>query len=64
LLGRPIAIDMEEGVACLGASAAERAARLSSLEAPDFSLPDIEGRPHALSDYRGTKVVLVAYASW
>ena len=61
---RPLAVDHEERVAYLGVSAAERAARLASLEAPDFSLPDLAGRRHALSEHRGRKVLLVAYASW
>jgi len=64
LLGRPLAIDLPERVACLGASAAQRAAQLASLEAPDFTLPDLSGKLHKLSDYRGKKVLLVAYASW
>ena len=64
LLSRPLAMDLDEDVACLGASAAERAAQLASLEAPDFSLPDLNGEIHSLSQYRGTKVLLVAYASW
>lgn len=64
LLGRPLAIDLAERVACLGASAAQRAAQLTSLEAPDFTLPDLGGKLHKLSDYRGKKVLLVAYASW
>ena len=63
-LGRPLALDAAEGVACFGASAAERSERLASLEAPDFTLPDLDGRPHRLSDYRGRKVLLLAYASW
>jgi peroxiredoxin len=29
-----------------------------------FTLPDLEGRPHALADYRGKKVFLVFWASW
>jgi hypothetical protein len=62
--GRPVAIDRDERAAYLGVSAADRARALSSLEAPDFTLPDLEGRPHSLSDYRGTKILLVAYASW
>lgn len=33
-------------------------------EAPDFTLPDFEGRLHSLSDYRGKKVVLMTWASW
>jgi hypothetical protein len=62
--GRPVAIDREERAAYLGVSAAERAKVLSSLEAPDFTLPDLDGRLHALSAHRGKKVLLVAYASW
>lgn len=32
--------------------------------APDFRLPDRKGRAHALSDYRGKKVVLVFYRGY
>ena len=64
LLARPLAIDTSERVACLGASAADRGAKLASLEAPDFALPDLSGKIHRLSDQRGKKVLLVAYASW
>ncbi len=64
VLSRPLAIDLAEGVAYLGIAAAERSAQLASLEAPNFRLPDLAGREHALSDYRGKKVLLVAYASW
>ena len=35
-----------------------------SLEAPDFELPDIDGRRHKLSDYRGQRVLLLGWASW
>jgi len=64
LLSRPLALDLDERVACLGASAVERSAQLASLQAPDFTLPDLNGTRHSLSDYRGKKVLLVAYASW
>jgi hypothetical protein len=63
-LDRPLALDVAEHAACLGVSATERAGALASLTAPDFSLPDLEGRAHALSEHRGKKVLLVAYASW
>ena len=63
-LGRPLAFDAAEGAAALGTAASERRARLLSLEAPDFTLPDLAGRLHSLSDHRGKKVLLVAYASW
>ena len=63
-LERPLALDLDERVACLGASARERSDALGSLDAPDFALADLAGRRHALSDYRGRKVLLVAWASW
>jgi hypothetical protein len=63
-LDRPLALDAAEGAAALGHSAGERGAQLVSLEAPDFRLPDLSGRWHALSEHRGRKVLLVAWASW
>ena len=38
--------------------------QLASLEAPDFTLPDLDGKLHSLSDFRGKKVFLVTWASW
>ncbi len=61
---RPIAIDLDHDAAFLGASAADRGAALASLGAPDFTLPDLDGKLHSLSEHRGKKVLLVAYASW
>jgi hypothetical protein len=62
--GRPVAVDLDEGAAYLGVTARERAAALASLEAPDFTLPDLGGRLHSLAEHRGKKVLLVAYGSW
>jgi hypothetical protein len=64
LVDRPVAVDLDEGAAYLGVSAGERARALKSLVAPDFALPDLSGRVHRLSEHRGKKVLLVAYASW
>jgi len=63
-LGRPLALDAGERAAALGTPASERRAALASLEAPDFTLPDLAGRLHSLSEHRGKKVLLIAYASW
>jgi hypothetical protein len=63
-LDRPLALDTAERAAALGTSADERGARMATLEAPDFRLPDLEGRMHSLSEHRGKKVLLIAYASW
>ncbi len=64
LLDRPVAVDASEGVAVLGAAAADRAQRLAAMEAPDFTLPDLQGRLHSLRDQRGKKTLLIAWASW
>ena len=64
VLDRPLALDVDERIACLGASAAERGHQLRSLDAPEFTLPDVGGRPHSLSEHRGRKVLLLAWASW
>jgi hypothetical protein len=63
-LDRPLALDVEERAAYLGASARERAQALASQHAPDFTLPDLDGREHSLSAQRGKKILLVAWASW
>jgi hypothetical protein len=63
-LGRPLALDAPERTAALGTPASDRANALTSLEAPDFSLPDLAGQQHTLSAQRGKKVLLIAYASW
>ncbi len=64
VLCRPLALDIVEGATYLGAPVEERCNTLASLEAPDFTLPDLDGRLHSLRDHRGRKVLLVAYASW
>jgi hypothetical protein len=64
LLDRPLALDLPERAACLGVSARDRGDALAGLEAPDFALSDLDGRVHSLSEHRGKKVLLVAYASW
>ena len=48
----------------LGEGAENRAATLRSLEAPDFTLSDLQRVAHSLSDYRGKKVLLATWASW
>jgi peroxiredoxin len=37
---------------------------LTGQPAPDFDLADLTGRRHALSDYRGSVVMLVFWATW
>jgi hypothetical protein len=64
VLDRPLAVDAGEGAAFLGSSARERSQALAARQAPDFALPDLDGRLHTLREHRGKKILLVAWASW
>jgi hypothetical protein len=64
LLGQPVVSDAEHNAWCFGEAAAERKRMLTSLDAPEFSLPDLDGKMHSLSEHRGKKVLLVSWASW
>ena len=64
LAGHPVVHDAAGRVWVLGTGAGDRSRALHSLLAPDFALPDLHGRVHALSDHRGRKVFLVTWASW
>lgn len=63
-VGQPLALDHGERVAALGTPAPDRAAILDTGRAPDFRLPDLDGKWHSLSDHLGKKVMLIVYASW
>jgi AhpC/TSA family len=63
-LDQPLAHSADGRAWVLGTAAADRAAALRSLQAPDFTLPDRTGRPHSLSEHRGKKVLLASWASW
>jgi hypothetical protein len=64
LLGQPVVHDDTYNVWFFGEAAEARGNTLASLQAPDFTLPDLDGKPHSLSDYRGKKILLVSWASW
>jgi hypothetical protein len=62
--GWPVVHDAAAQIWVLGEGAQGRADALTSLDAPDFGLPDLDGHLHRLSDYRGRRVFLVTWASW
>lgn len=63
LVHQPVAHDTGSSAWYFGLRSDQRQV-LSSLQAPDFTLPDMEGKMHSLSDFRGKKVLLVTWASW
>jgi len=54
--------DAESGLWALGPESGGRA--LASASVPELELPRVDGNPFRLSSLRGTKVLLVAWASW
>jgi hypothetical protein len=63
LVQQPVAYDEALATWYFGLRADQRQG-LASLRAPDFTLPDMAGKMHSLSDFRGKKVFLVTWASW
>jgi hypothetical protein len=61
-LRRPVLHDAAHDVWSVGPEPG--GSRLASGVAPDFTLPDFEGRLHSLAEYRGKKVLLMTWASW
>ena len=64
LLRMPLAVSTAHRVISIAESPQDQGAVLRGGTAPDFALADLAGRTHRLSDYRGSKVLLVTWASW
>ena len=64
LIKQPFTSDDKNGVWYFGARSDEQNGYLTSLEASNFTLPDLNGRVHSLNDFRGKKVLLITWASW
>ena len=63
-LSNPVVHDEAGDVWALGIGAGTRTQALEALEVPNFSLPDLDGHMHSLSEHRGKKVFLATWASW
>ncbi len=63
-LGHPVVVDPARGVAAIGRPAHAVAEAMASLEAPELTLPDLDGNSVSLADFRRRKVLLLAWSSW
>ena len=63
-LRRPVVVDADVGIVAIALDREQRATALQSLVAPDVTLHDLDGTPHALSQWRGQKRLLHAFSSW
>jgi hypothetical protein len=61
-LGMALVHDAAHGLWALGPESGGRA--LLSAELPDITLPDRNGEQFSLRSLRGTRVIMVAWASW
>ena len=64
LLHQPVAQDAGLSVWNFGQRPETQNRFVDSLEAPNFTLPDVNGKTHSLADFRGKKVLLLTWASW
>jgi hypothetical protein len=64
MVNQPTAYDEKHSTWYFGARQAAQNSFVDTLEAPNFTLPDINGKMHSLADFRGKKVLLLTWASW
>ena len=62
--GRNIVIDASRNMVAMGEQASSRAASMATLDAPNFTLPDINGNLVSLSDFTNRKKLILAWSSW
>lgn len=63
-LKQPVAHDAKHAVWLFGPRPQQQNVFLDSLQAPKFTLPDLKGKQHSLSDFKGKKILLITWASW
>ena len=63
-LGQPAVVDAGAGIVAIATGSERRRRALREHHAPTFTLADLDGTRHDLAEWRGTKKLLVAFASW
>jgi peroxiredoxin len=59
-----VVIDVAAGLMAMSLPAELRRQALADLRAPAFELPDLDGKPRHLDEWRGLKRLLVTFSSW
>jgi peroxiredoxin len=61
---QPVVVDTAAGLVAVALPAELRRAALADLEAPNFTLPDLDEEPRSLDEWAGRKRLLVTFSSW
>lgn len=64
LVKQPVAHDAQLATWYFGLRPEVQNSFTKDFQAPNFTLPDKDGKLHSLSDFRGKKVLIVTWASW
>ena len=64
VLGRRVVVDPERGIAAMAVDPSIRAGALQDKVAPEIVLPDLNGALRSLSELRGSKTLVVTFATW
>jgi hypothetical protein len=64
LVGCAYASNLDPSVAAIGPEYDQYTSMIESTDAPDFSLPNLEGDQISLSNFEGNKIFLLVWASW
>jgi hypothetical protein len=63
-LGRRVVVDAEAGLVALSLPSEQRRRAIDGLQAPAFTLADLDGTDHDLDEWWGQKKLLVAFSTW
>ena len=64
LVKQPLSRDVELSTWYFGPRSEVQNSYAQNFQAPNFTLPDKDGKLHSLADFRGKKVLIVTWASW
>ena len=63
-LGRPVLVDADARLVAIGAATAHRQQAMVDRRAPDATVFDLQGNRRRLSEWSGTRRLLVAFSTW
>ena len=63
-LGRPVLVDADAHLVAIGAPTTHRQQAMGDRRAPDAAVFDLQGDRRQLSEWSGTRRLLVAFSTW